>query len=123
MRDWINEWLLLTREGTHNENVLVQQVRPPLTLIDKEYDAKYILSVQASVFHWCFPKENNADEYSAVEVGIMKLPVPPELVDFVDTFELTNVAVDPDTVIPLVLGHIPVTKLNRLIERCGGINQ
>ena len=54
MTDYVNEFFRLTKN---------EQIRPHLVMNDGTS-----ISVQASKYHYCTPREHNLDYYSAVEV-------------------------------------------------------
>lgn len=67
------------------------------------------ISIQASGSTYCTPRINNADEYSAVEVGFPSKEFP----------ELLPYAEDPEEPTNTVYGYVPVELLNKIIEREG----
>lgn len=70
----------------------------------------FSMSVQASAFHYCSPRESFLPEYSSFEVGY---PSEPDrmLTPFADGEELT------ETVYP----YVPVEVVNAVLARHGGI--
>lgn len=126
-KDWVNEWLLLTRKMKHNLPEEVLEVRPPLKFAKHDL----ILSIQASEFHYSQPRDNTGP-YTMVEVGLMHGKLPHELTDYADTdyadTETTYVeglALDDGEDVnkyPLeVCGYVPVGAVNAIINRLGGI--
>ena len=69
------------------------------------------MSVQASKYHYCTPRRNDAVEYSCVEVGF-----PNEC-----EWELMPWAQDPDTPTSSVYSQVPATVIRTVIEKHGGI--
>ena len=70
----------------------------------------FSVSVQASQWHYCRPRTDNAEEYKAVELGY------PSAADdlIIDYAEDNNYT---DT----VYGYVPVEIVEKLIEKHGGI--
>lgn len=70
----------------------------------------FSISVQASEYHYCEPRENKAWPYSEVELGF------PNQLDSL----IANYAEDPDTT-ETVYGYVPIDIVNELIAKHGGI--
>ena len=70
----------------------------------------FSVSVQASQFHYCRPRIDNADKYEAVELGY------PSAADDLITDYAEDCAYT-DT----VYGYVPVEIVHKLIEKHGGI--
>ena len=68
------------------------------------------LSVQASRYHYCSPRETGDHPYSAVEVGF-----PSERVEVLMPF-----CESPESPTDTVYGYVPVDIINDLIESHGG---
>lgn len=109
-RDWVNEWLLLTRNVRRG----LPEVRPPLAF--KQHDL--ILSIQASEFHYCQPKDN-VGPYKMVEVGLMHGKLPHELATYAEG--LSHDDEDIGKYPMEVCGYVPVDTVNAIINRLGGI--
>lgn len=98
--DKVNEYLLLTRK---NSPMGLPFVRPAITIADK-----LTLSIQASEFHYCIPRDNNGP-YSHVEVAIVEGGMPKILKPFWEGM--------PGG----VCGYVPVERINYLIRKHGGV--
>lgn len=72
----------------------------------------FSMSVQASSYHYCSPREDNAFNYMSVEVGY-----PTERVE-----ELMEYAEDPADPLGTVYGWVPVEVVNKVINQHGGID-
>lgn len=70
----------------------------------------FSVSVQASQFHYCRPRIDNAGKYNAVELGY------PSAADDL----ITDYAEDV-TYTDTVYGYVPVEIVDKLIEKHGGI--
>lgn len=70
-----------------------------------------VMSVQASHFHYCSPRIDNADCYDSVEVGFPSCEIA----------EIMEYAEDPDHPTDTVYGRVPVEILNQVIDSRGGI--
>jgi hypothetical protein len=107
MKDLTNEWLLLTREMNNG----LPQVRNALFFPEHNL----CLSIQASEFHYCLPK-NNDGPYNAVEVGVaFEDEFPPELMEYRQRWDdnfVTNTTMN-------VCGYVPVAVVNALLNRLG----
>lgn len=109
-RDTVNEWLLLTRKVAVSykfnwvNKLDMLERRPALRLGDK-----LVLSIQASEMHYCVPR-GNTGPYSHVEVGVMEGGVPKLLKRY--TYDGEHVS---------VVGFVPVSVVNYLIEKHGGV--
>ena len=71
----------------------------------------FSMSVQASEFSYCSPRENNATKYNEVEVGF---PSTPESL-------LTEFAEDPSNPTGTVYGWVPAQTVTNVIAKHGGI--
>ena len=113
-KDWVNEWLLLTRNVRRG----LPEVRPPLTF--KEHDL--ILSIQASEFHYCTPRDNTGP-YKMVEVGLVHGKLPHELANYTEGLACDDGDwyEDIDKYPLKVCGYVPVGAVNAIINRLGGI--
>ena len=69
------------------------------------------MSVQASETHYCTPRKTHAERYEAVEVGY---PTPVEGL-------LMPYCEDPDKPCETVYGYVPVSVVNLVIAKHGGI--
>jgi hypothetical protein len=67
-----------------------------------------VVSIQASEGHYCQPRENNASEYTDVELGF------PERFTDEDLIDLKEYEDDG------VFGYVPIEVVNKIIERHGG---
>ena len=72
----------------------------------------FYVSVQASEYHYCFPRVNNAETYEAVELGYAS-----ELDDLIADYGEDRGT--PNT----VFGYVPVETVNLLLEKHGGITK
>ena len=70
----------------------------------------FSVSVQASQFHYCRPRIDNAEKYEAVELGY------PSAAD-----DLITDYAEGDTYTDTVYGYVPVEIVDKLIEKHGGI--
>lgn len=71
----------------------------------------FALSVQASEFHYCEPRENRAEKYTQVEVGFPSQK--PELI--------MKYAESPEKPTETVYCYVPIELVEQLIELHGGI--
>lgn len=103
------------------EEVLAVITAPPLTRPSAGYDVPivreriecvdgFIMSVQASEFHYCKPR-NNYGGYTHVECGY-----PSEVID-----ELLPYAEDRDNPTKTIYGHVPVELVADIIMSHGGL--
>ena len=70
----------------------------------------FSVSVQASQYHYCRPRIDNAEKYNAVELGY------PSAAD-----DLITDYAEGDTYTDTVYGYVPVEIVDKLIEKHGGI--
>ena len=70
----------------------------------------YIVSIQASEFHYCFPRENGLNEYEALEVGYPSENTP-EFYPYADGPEETAE----------VFGYVPIEVIQQVLDSHGGI--
>ena len=70
----------------------------------------FTMSVQAHGGAYCSPRTNNAEKYTAVEVGFPNREEP-LLLDFAE---------DPDKPTQTVYPYVPVDVVNKLIKKHGG---
>lgn len=99
--DVLNEYLSgKGKRGEHN--------RPSPRLVCTD---GFNMSVQASEYTYCSPRENNAFPYSSVEVGY-----PSEREE-----ALMPYAEDDDKPAQTVYGYVPVAVVLAIIEKHGGI--
>ena len=70
----------------------------------------YSISVQASKFHYCYPRLNGNQDYESVELGY------PSSED-----ELINEYAEDDDYTHTVYGYVPIEVVEKLIEKHGGI--
>ena len=70
----------------------------------------FSVSVQASQFHYCRPRIENAGKYKAVELGY-----PSAADDLITDYAEDNSYTDT------VYGYVPVEIVDKLIEKHGGI--
>ena len=71
----------------------------------------FSFSAQASEFPYCIPRVNNASYYESVELGY------PSMAD-----DLIIDYAEDDTYTDTVYGYVPVSIVDKLIEKHGGIN-
>lgn len=117
MKDYVNEWLLLTRDVTHANFIRddgkrvhysMQKPRDHLTL-----KSGLQLSIQASVHTYCTPK-NDDGPWTHVEV-MVKNDSPPHdnqpIYEWREYYEPSGG----------IYGYLPVELVNKLIEEHGGV--
>jgi hypothetical protein len=75
-----------------------------------------VISVQASSFHYCTPREDGAPEYSEVEVASFGKGIP-ELVEYSEGIADPE---DPEAV--WVYPYTPVRRVEELIAARGGLD-
>jgi hypothetical protein len=73
----------------------------------------FSMSVQASEWHYCTPREHQCDGYFTVEIGFPSEPVA----------ELLPYAEIPDTPTETVYARVPVTLVNEIVNAHGGVRQ
>jgi hypothetical protein len=71
------------------------------------------MSVQASFFHYCSPREDSLSHYDSVEVGY-----PSRKVD-----ALMEYAERPETPTETVYGWVPVDVINKIVDENGGLSE
>lgn len=96
-----NEYLQATKEDGSD-----YLVRPHVRCADG-----FKVSVQASKFHYCTPRETLAEAYSKVELGYPNM-VEPLIMDYAE---------DADRPKDTVYGYVPVEVVDKVIEKHGGI--
>ncbi len=69
------------------------------------------ISIQASPFHYCYPKDKNAEKFEKVELGF-----PNQKDDLIMEY-----AEDPDNPTSTVYGYVPIEVVDKLLEKHGGI--
>jgi hypothetical protein len=74
-----------------------------------------VISVQASSFHYCIPRENGAEKYSHVEVASFGNPLP-ELAEYSEGIADPS---DPEAI--WVYPYTPAEKVEGLIASRGGL--
>ena len=94
----INKWLQTVKEGSYG-------CRPRLHCADG-----FSVSVQASAFHYCTPRVDNARKYNSVELGFPRM-VDELIIDYAEDDNYTNT----------VYGYVPVHIVDELIKKHGGI--
>lgn len=67
----------------------------------------FLLSIQASEYHYCSPRQDNAPEYQAVEIMVLSGTKPRSL--------------RPYSAGGDVYGYVPMAVAERLVKRHGGI--
>ena len=97
----VQEYLTKTRNFMNNAGV-----RPGVVCLDG-----FQISVQASPFHYCYPKDKNAEKFEKVELGF-----PNQEDDLILEY-----AEDPDNPTRTVYGYVPIEVVDKLIEKHGGI--
>jgi hypothetical protein len=92
------------KQTTSNEEF---SLRKPITCKDG-----FTMSVQASKFHYCSPRQNLTDgNYNSVEIGF-----PSEVESL-----LLKYAEDPEKPTGTVYGYVPLNVVDSVIEKHGGI--
>lgn len=88
------------------EAVIVQNLRPHAVCADG-----FRISIQASQYHYCAPREDGQIDYKQVELGYPS--VREEMIlDFAE---------DPDDPTNTVYGYVPVGVVDEMLEKHGGI--
>lgn len=99
MKNDINKYVRENFNGTHS---------PQVTCVDG-----FKMSVQASEYHYCTPRESYADEYSSMEIGF-----PSEEEELILEYMEGCLDDEPtDTVYP----YVPVSVINEVLAKHGGI--
>lgn len=109
------DFLMLLNEHLSNKTTESCKRRPYLNF---SYDSKYYkVSVQASEYHYCTPREDNMEYYEEVELGF------PDFL-FSESFIL-NYAEDTDTPKNTVYPYVPLEELAEELELLvkGNINE
>ena len=103
----INEYL--KKHYKFNDKLGMSSIAPKIICVDG-----FTVSVQASEYHYCSPRENNAFPYFEVEIGF---PSAKEetLMPFID--EAENNPTDS------VYAYVPVEIVDEIISRHGGIKE
>lgn len=105
----IAAWLAATTEEedppVHLRVASMLRLRPLIECADG-----LTLSVQASAYHYCTPRDNGGRWYS-VEVGFPSLPLE----------ELREWADDPDALTATVYANVPIEVVERIVNEHGGI--
>lgn len=72
----------------------------------------FVLSIQASSYHYCSPRINRAEQYASVEIG------------YVSQYEelLAPYADGPGVTKIIGYGYVPVEIADQLLEKHGGID-
>lgn len=105
--DKINEYLNKTRiTETTPHGYTFEHIRPQVECADG-----FTVSVQASEFHYCYPRIDGANEYEAVELGYPNMEDP----------LIEDYAEDPCNLTDTVYGFVPVHIVCELVEKHGGI--
>ena len=113
VKDWLANTINIHTYKTSNlglnipidRNYEIQEIRPRLYCNDG-----YSISVQASAFHYCYPRLNGAKNYESVELGF------PSMED-----ELINEYAEGLDYTETVYGYVPIEIVEKLIEKHGGI--
>lgn len=98
----VNDWLKTKINYEDDDIVRVEHI------ICKD---GFKLSVQASKFHYCEPRENHAPYYTKVEVGFPS-GIPEYIMDYVEDIE------NPTNT---VYAYVPTVYVEKLIDFHGGI--
>lgn len=106
--DKINEYLQRTRNVKESQWGTFEGIRPHLICNDG-----FEVSVQASEYHYCSPRVNGAAIYNTVELGF------PNMEDSL----IMEYAENPYNPTGTVYGYVPVSIVNELIEKHGGIKE
>ena len=97
----VQEYLDKTRNFMNDVNL-----RPGVVCADG-----FQISIQASPFHYCYPKDNNAENFEKVELGF-----PNQKDDLIMEY-----AKNPDYPTLTVYGYVPIEVVDKLMEKHGGI--
>lgn len=89
-----------------SDAVTVQYLRPYAVCADG-----FGISIQASQYHYCAPREDGQIDYEQVELGY-----PSEREEMILDF-----AEDPDDPTNTVYGYVPVGVVDEMLEKHGGI--
>lgn len=105
-----NLFLRLTRRESESllfggKEFIMLKVRPAVVCKDG-----FTISIQASDSHYCTPRTSTEKEYETVELGY---PSEPDDI-------ITDYAED-DNLTKTVYGYVPVTVVDKLLEKHGGI--
>lgn len=84
----------------------VQDLRPWAVCADG-----FEISIQASQYHYCSPREDGQIDYKQVELGY-----PSEREEMIADY-----AEDPDYLTNTVYGYVPVEVVDKMLEKHGGI--
>lgn len=103
----VNEFLKTYRRPIcYMRKVLTLDIRPRAIFKDG-----FSISIQASGSHYCTPRTNDDVDYTEVELGFPNYEE--ELIkDFAE---------DDDDLTDTVYGYVPVTIVNKMIKKHGGI--
>lgn len=105
--DIINEYLNRTRQERRlSDGSVYDEIRPHIKCADG-----FTVSVQASVTHYCLPRENGLTEYRNVELGFPSAEDP----------LIMEYAESPETPTATVYICVPVEVVCELVEKHGGI--
>lgn len=97
----VQEYLDKTRNFTNGVDI-----RPGVVCADG-----FQISIQASPFHYCYPKDKNAEKFEKVELGF-----PNQEDDLIMEY-----AEDPSNPTRTVYGYVPIEVVDKLTEKHGGI--
>lgn len=97
----VQEYLNKTRNFTNDV-----YVRPGVICADG-----FQISIQASRVHYCYPKDENAENFEKVELGF-----PNQKDDLIMEY-----AEDPDYPTQTVYGYVPIEVVDKLMKKHGGI--
>lgn len=105
--DIINDFLKRTfKTRTLSRGYVIQNLRPPIKCADR-----FEISVQASDGHYCSPRVGGDVKYDKVELGF------PNMEDSL----IIEYAEDPEDPTRTVYGYVPISIVNKLIKKHGGI--
>lgn len=106
-----NEFLKATEKYTLEEELDVRIYRRPRPrVVCKD---GFSISIQANQLAYCYPRSNSADRYQQVELGYPNIP---------DKLIL-EYAEEPLRPLNTVYGYVPVTIVDQLLEKHGGIDR
>lgn len=72
----------------------------------------FSVSVQASAFHYCWPRVDNADKYSKVELGFPSSAPPDYIAEYAE---------DGEDLTGTVYPYVPVSLVWQMLEEHGGV--
>lgn len=103
--DQVNEWMKICYCLSKNRNLRFR-LHPKIACKDG-----FIMSVQASQYHYCLPRADHAYPYFSVEIGY------PSAVDDLILEYAEDQKHPTDTVYP----YVPIDVVNQVVDKHGGI--